>query len=1002
MDYLSAFQREFQPQLSKTISAPNWKAADYSAGFEKRDKWLRRGESEFLASFDRNAKVAVQNAKIMNQSDLGSDLKALGQFSKSLAGAFENIQAGNKRREEEKAEQDRIDGDWAAMMGMDLSDPYTDSAVMDVEAATIEQDEEGNTLAVDAEGRVVNAQTALNAPGVTPQEVQESQLGTEVLNTAAGITERFRENGGTPVEASELHESMIVGTNGDRVLESRMTVNSAKGMYPAFLSQFIASDKQINVPGMGRTTVSQAMASGDPAVMAMVIQYAPRVFIEENGLSGLNKAELVQKLSPTVFATNGNMLTSLTNKAIQDRQGGNVALYEGQAYNGARSSAAPGQTWRSAADALFQSNTGLSRRQANEKALDATLKGLISKGDVDGIMSLGDTLQVPGQAGTELNSVYGEKIHKALEEARTQQGKEDTASYKAVREEMFQRLGGVSDPVERARIVDEAARELESVGQWENANKLRNNITQMRTNGQAAVNAVILQEEIAAGADISTEYLDEQLALGLITQEDHKALTKSVAGKDFKKDPTFKATLNSQAAFAAGTFLQQAGLKKDEFGNVTKIGESSMDPASAKLITDQMKQDLKEAMSVWASTYGQGMQAGEFQDQLSKFARAWIKDNVNTAGGKYDITFLAKPFDQLDTEQREAARARLHALAQPEALAAQPQSFTTGAYFIPQDLSPAWDQSGTVPNNLVQRFSAKRGDKLFSGHYIRQVQEEWASGKVPESLKAAAKSLGMTELSLLNQQLSAYGMPIISRDIELSAPESPVLEQSAAQIQNSLLQTGMSDRASRRLSTRLKGDFSMLNTMAASIRQNDKRTWNVLTNPHSTNRQIDRAINNYRVSSTGGEVQGGALQGLSQKDYADLAYAITSEAALGTDDVYAVAASILNRVADPAWPNTVAEVIYQSGQYEGVYKGMSRQDPQLAAELASPEGQNKIVQMLRQLQGRTDFKGQTQMQNRGEGDYMAHPRGNFFHYAGQRGRGAYTGPIPTHYQRFIR
>lgn len=194
----------------------------------------------------------------------------------------------------------------------------------------------------------------------------------------------------------------------------------------------------------------------------------------------------------------------------------------------------------------------------------------------------------------------------------------------------------------------------------------------------------------------------------------------------------------------------------------------------------------------------------------------------------------------------------------------------------------------------------------------------------------------------------------------------------------------------------------MLQGMADSIRTTDQKTWSVLTNPHSTNRQIDRAINNYRVSSAGPQVQGGALQGLTQKDYSDLAYALTSEAALETDDVYAVAASILNRVADPAWPNTVAEVIYQSGQYEGVYKGLSRQDPNLAQQLASPEGQSKIVQMLRQLEGRTDFKGQTQLHNRGSGDYMAHPRGNFFHYTGQRGYGAYTGAVPTHYQRFIR
>ena len=1000
MDYLSAFAREFKPQLSKTTAAPNWKAADYSAGFANRERSLRKGESEFLASFDRNAKVAVQNAKMSQQSDLGSNLKALAGFSKSLTGAFKNIQAGNERREKERAEQEMIDGDYAALMGMDLSDPMAEGHPIDVEAATIEQDSNGNQLTVNPEGRVINAQNESFAPGVSAAEVEESQLGTDVLNQAAEITNTFRENGGTPVESSELHESLIVGTNGDKVLGSRMTVNSARGMYPAFLSQFLSSERQINVPGLGQTTVAQAMASGDPAVMAQVVQYAPRVFIEENGLSGTNKAELVKKLAPTVFAANGNMLTSLTNKAVADRQAGNINIYEGQAFNDARTSAAPGQSWRSAADALFQSNTGLSRRQANEKAFDASVKGLISKGDVDGVMDLGSTLQVPGQPGTELRNVFPDKIHKALEEARAQQGKEDAASYKTLRTEMFQQLSGVTEPAERTEIVNNAALELESIGQWENANKLRNSITSMKTNGQAMVNAVMLQDSIAAGADISVGYLDEQLALGLLTETDHKNLTKSVTGKDFSKDPTFKATLKSQGDFASGTFLQKLGLKKDQFGTVTKIGQASMDPATAKLLTDQMKVDLQEAMQIWAGTYGVGMQAGEFQDQLSKFSRAWIKDNVDTKGGKYDVSFIDKGFETMTTEEREAVRSRFHALAQPAALAAEPSSISTRGYFASKNFSNAWDQSSVVPNKLVQQFSAKRGDKLFTADSIRQTKREYDAGKVPEPLRTAAQSLGMTPLSLLNQQLKAHGVPIELP--KLLPPTTPQLDQSPAQIENSLERTGMSQRASQRLSTRLSGDFNMLQGMADSMRTSDKKTWSVLTNPHSTNRQIDRAINNYRVSSAGPQVQGGALQGLTQKDYSDLAYALTSEAALETDDVYAVAASILNRVADPAWPNTVAEVIYQSGQYEGVYKGLSRQDPNLAQQLASPEGQSKIVQMLRQLEGRTDFKGQTQLHNRGSGDYMAHPRGNFFHYTGQRGYGAYTGAVPTHYQRFIR
>ena len=153
-------------------------------------------------------------------------------------------------------------------------------------------------------------------------------------------------------------------------------------------------------------------------------------------------------------------------------------------------------------------------------------------------------------------------------------------------------------------------------------------------------------------------------------------------------------------------------------------------------------------------------------------------------------------------------------------------------------------------------------------------------------------------------------------------------------------------------------------------------------------------------------VQGRALKGLTEDDYKWLAYTLTSEAALGTDDEYMVAASIINRYADPTWnrgAKGIKDIIFAAGQYEGVYKGMSRHDPALTQRLMSPEGQSKIVQMLRILKGRQDFKGQTELGNRDTAnDPMAHHRGNFFHYTGQRAKGAWRGPVPTYYTRFIR
>ena len=63
----------------------------------------------------------------------------------------------------------------------------------------------------------------------------------------------------------------------------------------------------------------------------------------------------------------------------------------------------------------------------------------------------------------------------------------------------------------------------------------------------------------------------------------------------------------------------------------------------------------------------------------------------------------------------------------------------------------------------------------------------------------------------------------------------------------------------------------------------------------------------------------------------------------------------------------------------------------LAEKLSSPEGQAKIASAMRLLNGRTDFKIQSMLSNKGSSDIMFHPKGNFFHYTSQRRK---DDPVP--------
>lgn len=120
------------------------------------------------------------------------------------------------------------------------------------------------------------------------------------------------------------------------------------------------------------------------------------------------------------------------------------------------------------------------------------------------------------------------------------------------------------------------------------------------------------------------------------------------------------------------------------------------------------------------------------------------------------------------------------------------------------------------------------------------------------------------------------------------------------------------------------------------------------------------------------------LLALTAVDYDHLARAVQVEAAFNTRDELCVAVSILNRVRSPLYPNTVANVVYAPGQYEGFLKKRSTANPQLIKRLQNNVEMQKAYNIIGD---RTDFKGQRMIYYRVPSqDPMCHHKGNFFHY----------------------
>ena len=178
-------------------------------------------------------------------------------------------------------------------------------------------------------------------------------------------------------------------------------------------------------------------------------------------------------------------------------------------------------------------------------------------------------------------------------------------------------------------------------------------------------------------------------------------------------------------------------------------------------------------------------------------------------------------------------------------------------------------------------------------------------------------------------------------------------------------------------------DLATATQALADFNAKTKTGDSTLTTPSNNNSGASTTVTTgVPTSNLGG--QSFDLSKLTDNDYKELGYAISSEAALGTDDEFGVAANILTRLQSGKYGNNISDIIRAKGQYEGVYTGKSVYSPEIEARLKSPEGQQKIQKYFNILDGRTEFKGQSMLKNRvAAEDPMFDPKGNFYHYSWQ-------------------
>ena len=137
----------------------------------------------------------------------------------------------------------------------------------------------------------------------------------------------------------------------------------------------------------------------------------------------------------------------------------------------------------------------------------------------------------------------------------------------------------------------------------------------------------------------------------------------------------------------------------------------------------------------------------------------------------------------------------------------------------------------------------------------------------------------------------------------------------------------------------------------------------------------------------------GSLDSLSPEDKKWIAYGVSGEAHPNSPDELAVAGVIMNRMKQTG--KSAYDVIHAPGQFAAVtgigHAPTAKHVPGLQEKLFNTEGLANLESTMQLLNGRTQFRGQTLLHNRGRSgnpdldgdgrpdlDLMVHPKGNFY------------------------
>ncbi len=292
-----------------------------------------------------------------------------------------------------------------------------------------------------------------------------------------------------------------------------------------------------------------------------------------------------------------------------------------------------------------------------------------------------------------------------------------------------------------------------------------------------------------------------------------------------------------------------------------------------------------------------------------------------------------------------------------------------------------------VANDAAKTFDAARKNSVDFGGLAQEAMKVRSKEKI-----AAMKAEAAVTKTAINAK--AYGKV---KDAKRSIAKDGVMRKAGGLIalgMDGFRKEEKSDYSSiRERIDRDRAKATELKAEADAIDLTPKPTETPATNTGGTgasNTSTTSSSGSTNITPIANGSYSGSLDTLSPEDKKWISYAVSSEAAMGTDDEFGVAGVLINRMKSGNYPTSAYDVAHQKGQFEGVEIGNSVHDQKLYDRLFSPQGLQKLEGALTTLDGRDSFKGQALLGNRsskgnkdGKLDPMFHSSGNYFHHSWQ-------------------